>query len=211
MLKGIKDMQNILVVMEKNSFLPMSMIEQLKELGYNVCSAGLEMQELAKLKETYEVILLFMENNGGLIFAALGVALAVGLAGIGSAKGVGLVGEAASGLVTEEPEKFGKALVLELLPGTQGLYGFVVGFVAYTKMSSGMSLEQGLYLVGACLPVALAGLFSAIAQGRVAASGIQILAKRPEHNTKGIILSAMVETYALLGFVISFMLVSMAI
>ena len=150
----------------------------------------------------------FMENNGGLIFAALGVALAVGLSGIGSAKG--LVGEAASGLVTEEPEKFGKALVLELLPGTQGLYGFVVGFVAYTKMSSGMSLEQGLYLIGACLPIALAGLFSGIAQGRVAASGIQILAKRPEHNTKGIILSAMVETYALLGFVISFMLVSMA-
>ena len=146
----------------------------------------------------------FMENNGGLIFAALGVALAVGLSGIGSAKGVGLVGEAASGLVTEEPEKFGKALVLELLPGTQGLYGFVVGFVAYTKMSSGMSLEQGLYLIGACLPIALAGLFSGIAQGRVAASGIQILAKR------GIILSAMVETYALLGFVISFMLVSMA-
>jgi len=151
----------------------------------------------------------FMENNGGLIFAALGVALAVGLSGIGSAKGVGLVGEAASGLVTEEPEKFGKALVLELLPGTQGLYGFVVGFVAYTKMSSGMSLEQGLYLIGACLPIAIAGLFSGIAQGRVA-SGIQILAKRPEHNTKGIILAAMVETYALLGFVISFMLVSMA-
>ena len=148
----------------------------------------------------------FMENNGGLIFAALGVALAVGLSGIGSAKGVGLVGEAASGLVTEEPEKFGKALVLELLPGTQGLYGFV----AYTKMSSGMSLEQGLYLIGACLPIAIAGLFSGIAQGRVAASGIQILAKRPEHNTKGIILAAMVETYALLGFVISFMLVSMA-
>ena len=129
----------------------------------------------------------FMENNGGLIFAALGVALAVGLSGIGSAKGVGLVGEAASGLVTEEPEKFGKALVLELLPGT-----------------------QGLYLIGACLPIAIAGLFSGIAQGRVAASGIQILAKRPEHNTKGIILAAMVETYALLGFVISFMLVSMA-
>ena len=122
----------------------------------------------------------FMENNGGLIFAALGVALAVGLSGIGSAKGVGLVGEAASGLVTEEPEKFGKALVLELLPGTQGLYGFVVGFVAYTKMSSGMSLEQGLYLIGACLPIAIAGLFSGIAQGRVAAAGIQILAKKPE-------------------------------
>ena len=149
----------------------------------------------------------FFENNGGIIFAALGIALAVGLSGIGSAKGVGLVGEAATGLVTEEPEKFGKALVLELLPGTQGLYGFVVGFLAFTKLSSGMTLSQGLYIFGACLPIALAGYFSAIAQGRVAAAGIQILAKRPEHNTKGIILSAMVETYALLGFVISFMLV----
>lgn len=150
----------------------------------------------------------FMENNGGLIFAAMGVALAVGLAGIGSAKGVGIVGEAASGLVTEEPEKFGKALVLQLLPGTQGLYGFVIGFLVFTKMTSGMPLDQGLYLLGACLPIAFAGLWSGIAQGKVAASGIQILAKNPEHNTKGIILAAMVETYALLGFVISFMLVN---
>lgn len=150
----------------------------------------------------------FMENNGGLIFAAMGVALAVGLAGIGSAKGVGIVGEAASGLVTEEPEKFGKALVLQLLPGTQGLYGFVIGFLVFTKMASGMPLDQGLYLLGACLPIAFAGLWSGIAQGKVAASGIQILAKNPEHNTKGIILAAMVETYALLGFVISFMLVN---
>lgn len=150
----------------------------------------------------------FVENNGGMVFAAMGVAIAVGLAGIGSAKGVGLVGEAATGLVTEEPEKFGKALVLQLLPGTQGLYGFVIGFVAFTNMKSGMTLEQGLYLLGACLPVAIAGLFSGIAQGRVAAAAIQILAKKPEQNTKGIILSAMVETYALLGFVISFMLVT---
>lgn len=151
----------------------------------------------------------FMENNGGLIFAAMGVALAVGLSGIGSAKGVGIVGEAATGLVTEEPEKFGKALVLQLLPGTQGLYGFVIGFLVFTKMSSGMPLDQGLYLLGACLPIAFAGLWSGIAQGKVAAAGIQILAKNPEHNTKGIILAAMVETYALLGFVISFMLVNM--
>ena len=150
------------------------------------------------------------ENSGGIIFAAIGIALAVGLSGIGSAKGVGLVGEAATGLVTEEPEKFGKALVLELLPGTQGLYGFVVGFLAFTKLTGDMSLAQGMYILGACLPIALAGYFSAIAQGRVAAAGIQILAKKPEHNTKGIILSAMVETYALLGIVISFMLVSVA-
>jgi V/A-type H+/Na+-transporting ATPase subunit K len=152
----------------------------------------------------------FVENNGGLIFAALGAALAVGLSGIGSAKGVGIVGEAATGLVTEEPEKFGKALVLQLLPGTQGLYGFVIGFLIFSKMSSGMAFEQGLYLLAAGLPIAFAGLWSGIAQGKVAAAGIQILAKNEEHNTKGIILAAMVETYALLGFVISFMLVNMA-
>jgi len=152
----------------------------------------------------------FIENNGGLIFAALGAALAVGLSGIGSSKGVGLVGEAATGLITEQPEKFGKALVLQLLPGTQGLYGFVIGFLVFSKMSSAMSLQQGMYLLGACLPVAFAGLWSGIAQGRVAAAAIQILAKRPEHNTKGIVLAAMVETYALLGFVISFMLVNKA-
>ena len=150
----------------------------------------------------------FIENNGGMIFAALGAALAVGLSGIGSAKGVGIVGEAATGLVTEEPEKFGKALVLQLLPGTQGLYGFVIGFLIFTKMTSGMAFEQGLYLLAAGLPIAFAGLWSGIAQGKVAASGIQILAKNEEHNTKGIILAAMVETYALLGFVISFTLVN---
>ena len=57
-------MQNILVVMEKSSFLPMSMIEQLKELEYNTVSAGLDIQELSKLKDTYEVVLLFMESDG---------------------------------------------------------------------------------------------------------------------------------------------------
>lgn len=149
-----------------------------------------------------------IQSNGGFIFGALGIALAVILSGIGSSKGVGIVGEAASGLITEEPEKFGKALVLELLPGTQGLYGFVIGFVVLTKLSPDMSLQNGLYLLGACLPVAFLGLLSAISQGKVAAAGVQILAKKPEHNTKGIIFSAMVETYALLGFVISFLLVN---
>ena len=147
-------------------------------------------------------------SQSGFIFGALGIALAVGLSGIGSAKGVGIVGEAAAGLVTEEPEKFGKALVLELLPGTQGLYGFVIGFLILNNLSTTTTLSQGLYLFAAALPIAITGLLSAIAQGKVAASGIQILAKNPDHNTKGIILSAMVETYALLGFVISFLLVN---
>ena len=148
-----------------------------------------------------------IENNGGAVLAALGIALSVGLAGIGSAKGVGIVGEAATGLVVEQPEKFGKALILQLIPGTQGLYGFVIGFLVYIKISPDMTLLNGLYLLAACLPMALGGLWSGIAQGRVSAAAIQILAKNEEQNTKGIILAAMVETYALLAFVISFLLV----
>lgn len=150
----------------------------------------------------------FFTQHGGVIFGALGIALAVGLSGIGSAKGVGIVGQSAAGLVTEEPEKFGKALVLELLPGTQGLYGFVIGFLVFNALGGGVNLSQGMYLLFACLPVGIAGLWSGIAQGKAAAAGVQILAKKPEHTTKGIIFAAMVETYALLGFVISFLLVN---
>lgn len=150
----------------------------------------------------------FMLNqSGGAIFAICGVALACILSGIGSSKGVGLVGEAAAALTTEQPEKFGKALILQLLPGTQGLYGFVIAFLIFMNLSDDMTIMQGLNLLCASLPVAFTGLFSAKLQGRVAAAGIQILAKKPEHSTKGIIYAAMVETYAILGFVISLVLV----
>jgi len=149
-----------------------------------------------------------MENNGGFILGALGVALAVGMSGVGSAKGVGIAGEAAAGLLSEQPEKFGKALILQLLPGTQGLYGFVIGLLVFFKLSPETTVAQGMYLLFACMPIAIAGLWSGIAQGKVSAAGMQILAKKPEHTTKGLVLAAMVETYALLGFVVSFLLVN---
>lgn len=150
---------------------------------------------------------LFGEQSG-LIFAALGAAIAVFLSGIGSAKGVGIVGEVAAGLMAEEPEKFGKSLVLQLLPGTQGLYGFVIGLMVLGRLKPDMSIGEGLYIFMACLPIAMAGYGSAIAQGRVAASGISLLAKNEEQSTKGIIYAVMVETYALLAFVVSIMLLS---
>lgn len=150
----------------------------------------------------------FMQNNGGFIFGCLGIALAVGMSGIGSAKGVGIAGEAVAGLLTEQPEKFGKALILELLPGTQGLYGFVIGLMALGQVNLDTSFTNGLYILFACLPMAIAGLWSGIAQGRAAAASVQILAKKEEHNTKGIVLTAMVETYALIGFVVSIILIT---
>ena len=150
---------------------------------------------------------LFGEQSG-LIFAALGAAVAVFLSGIGSARGVGMVGEVAAGLMAEEPEKFGKSLVLQLLPGTQGLYGFVIGLMVLGRLNPQMSIAEGLYIFIACLPIAIAGYGSAIFQGRVAASGISLLAKNEEQSTKGIVYAVMVETYALLAFVVSIMLLS---
>lgn len=145
--------------------------------------------------------------------ALLGAALAVGLSGTGSAIGVGMAGQAAAGVVSEEPDKFMKCLILQLLPATQGIYGFIVGFLALIKlnafggfvMDSGafISVSGGLGIMFACLPMAIGGLFSAIHQGKVAVAGISLVAKRPEESTKGVLMTAMVETYALLALLIS--------
>lgn len=151
----------------------------------------------------------FFIENGGIIFTGLAIALAVFLAGIGSAKGVGMAGEAAAGIVIEEPEKFGKSLVLQLLPGTQGLYGFVIGLLIWLNIgSTEISLAQGLYLVTAALPVGIGGLTSAIAQAKVSVAGLNILAKNEEQQAKGIVYAVMVEMYAILAFAISFLMVN---
>ncbi|MHC1696143.1 MAG: V-type ATP synthase subunit K [Eubacteriales bacterium] len=148
-------------------------------------------------------------ENLGIILATVGIALATALPCMGSAKGVGIAGEAAAALTSEQPEKFGKALLLQLLPGTQGLYGFIIAFLIFLNIGAASEFSEGLRLFGASLPIAFAGYFSAIAQGRVSAAGVQILAKKPEASTKGIIYAAMVETYAILGFVISILIILM--
>lgn len=155
-----------------------------------------------------EAFLNFITNNqGGYVLAGLGIAIAVIFSGIGSSKGVGMTGEAAAALIKEQPEKFISALIFQLLPGTQGLYGFVIGILIYLKMTPEMSVATGAALLVASLAVAFSGFTSGPAQGRVSTAAIQILAKKPEHYMKGVIFSAMVETYAILGFVISFLLV----
>lgn len=150
----------------------------------------------------------------GHALALLGAALAASLAGIGSARGVGLAGEAASGVVSEDPNKFGSCLVLQALPGTQGVYGLLIAFMIInnTGLLGGapkdLSLWQGLSFVAASLPIAFGGYFSAIAQGRTAATGIGLVAKRPEESGKAIIMAVMVETYAVLALLISLLMVT---
>ncbi len=140
----------------------------------------------------------------GLCLGALGVFFAVALAGVGSAIGVGLAGQAAAGIVIEEPEKFGKSLVLQLLPGTQGLYGFVIGLFILLRMSPELAAQSGFMYMVSGLVIGLGGLCSAIAQGKVSVAGINILAKNEEQQAKGIIYAVMVELYAILAFATAF-------
>ena len=155
----------------------------------------------------------FFEAFGGIGLAFLGAALAVGLCCVGSARGTGMVGEAATGLLTEAPEHFSKCLILQVLPGTQGLYGLVIWFFAMLQLGvlGGSPMEltaaQGCAYLLACLPMALGGYFTAIAQARCAASGVALVAKRAEEMSKGIVLTIMVEFYAILCLLASFLMI----
>ena len=157
----------------------------------------------------------FLESFGGLALALLGSGLAVGLSCVGSAKGPGIAREAGTGLLCEDPSKSGKVMVLQLLPGTQGLYGMVVWFFALIRMNfmgnaaavaGTMTVQQGLAFFAACMPMAIGGLLSAIAQGRVAAGSINILAKKPDDWSKGLILCGIVEFYAILSLLASMLM-----
>ena len=150
----------------------------------------------------------FLNTIGGYALGLIGAGLAAFLAGTGSAKGTGIAGEAGAGLVAEDPSKFGKAMIMQVIPGTQGLYGFVIWFLAFSKLDPSMTVAQGLQVLGACLPIAIAGLLSGIAQGKVAAASINILAKKPDDWSKGMILCITVEFYAILGLLASFMMLN---
>jgi len=150
-------------------------------------------------------------NNGNFL-AYLGVAIAVLCSGTGSARGMCFVGQASTGLLTENPDMFGSTIVLQALPGTQGIYGFLIGFIIMlrTGMMSGnvnLSLQTGAFLLAASLPVGIVGLTSGPAQGKAAAAGINIISKHPDQLSKAIVIAAMIETYAILAFLTSMLLV----
>ena len=150
----------------------------------------------------------------GLLLGLIGGVLAALLAGIGSAVGIGIAGRTATGVLSEKPERYPQLFLLVVLPGTQGFYGFVIALFAMLNIgvlggaAVTVSTSQGLSLLVACLPVAFAGLVSAIHQGKTCASGILMTAKKPELSVKaGVIYAAMVEVYAVLGFLVSLLMV----
>ena len=161
----------------------------------------------------YGQSLTFLGSIGGLAIALLGAGLAAALSGVGSARGTGIAGEAGAGLLCEDPGKFGKVMILQVIPGTQGLYGLVVWFFAIFRMGllSGtlpdLTIAQGMQYFVACMPMALGGLLSAIAQGRVAAASINLLAKKPDDWSKGMVLCITVEFYAILSLLASMLMI----
>lgn len=150
----------------------------------------------------------------GLVISILGAAIAVFLCGSGSSIGVGLAGQAANGVLSEDPDKFGNMLLLVALPGTQGIYGFLTGFLVIIKLGllGGISISptiiQGWQIFGACLPIAISGWISAIHQGKVCAAGIAVAAKQPQAAMRALIYGALVETYAVLGLVTTIFLLN---
>jgi len=140
----------------------------------------------------------------GLAIALFGCVAAAVMAGIGSAMGIRLVATVASGVLAEDPKKFGSLFILVALPGTQGFYGFLGAFLAMMKLGVlgqlvPITFWQGVQMLLACLPVGIAGLVTAMWQGRVCAAGAELVAKRASEGTKGVIFGALVETYAVLG------------
>lgn len=149
----------------------------------------------------------------GLFLAGLGIFIAVVMAGIGSAIGIGLVAQVAAGAMSEDPKNFGRYLMLIALPGTQGIYGFVIGFLILMKLGiltgniPALTVSQGLTTLIYAAPVGIAGWISAIHQGKVCAAGVELGSKQPGEVGKALVMGVFIEFYAVLGLLISFFLV----
>lgn len=152
-------------------------------------------------------------DNLGIVFALAGAVFAAFMAGYGSAIGVGKAGKAAAGACTDDPTLFGKVLILQLLPGTQGIYGLLIAFITLSQIgilggSADISLAKGILYFLACLPMGLVGYWSAKYQGNASISSISLVTKRPDQSGKAIIFPAMVETYAILALLVSILAIS---
>lgn len=151
--------------------------------------------------------------NDELLIAIIGAALAAILPGIGSAIGVQMGGRAASGVMSEKPELFVRLLILQALPGTQGIYGFLTAVILINRLgllggsAPALTTGQGWLFFGACMPITIVGLLSALYQARTAVSAIHMTAKQPKASTSGMIMTAVVETYAILALLAGLLLI----
>lgn len=144
----------------------------------------------------------------GQVIAILSLALTAALCGVGSALGLFKTGSAAAGVLSEDPKKFSKVLVLVVLPATQGIYGFVFGIIGLGSVTATMTVAAGLKVLMASLPMMVTGLITAIFQGLTSVACINTIAKQDSLSGKLILFPAMVETYSILGLVVSILLIA---
>jgi V/A-type H+-transporting ATPase subunit K len=152
-------------------------------------------------------------NDYGIVLALAGAVLAALIPGIASAKAVSMGGIAGAGVITEDPSQFGKVLILQLLPGTQGIYGLLISFITLSQIgvlggSGDISFVKGALYFAACLPIIIVGYTSAIKQANASVASIGVVAKRPDQFGKAMIFPAMVETYAILALLISILAIT---
>ena len=145
-----------------------------------------------------------MEMN--LLIAYIGIAVMIGLSGIGSAYGVTIAGNAAIGALKKNDGAFGNFLVLTALPGTQGLYGFAVFQTIFGILTPEMTGIQAAAILGAGIALGLVALFSAIRQGQVCANGIAAIGQGHDVFSNTLILAVFPELYAIVALAATFLI-----
>jgi V/A-type H+-transporting ATPase subunit K len=151
-----------------------------------------------------------MENAvllSGPVLAFAGAMLAAGLGAIGSSYGCGAAGEATTVVTAEKPELKPKMILLQVMPGSQVIYGFVIAMMIIGAKVAEMTAITGAQILMAGLTMGLAALYSGIRQGRVIAAGTQAVAKDESQLGNVIIFAAVVETFAIFGFLVSFLMI----
>jgi V/A-type H+-transporting ATPase subunit K len=150
----------------------------------------------------------------GQIITLFAAAISVTLSGFGSAKGVSIAGQTSAGVSSENPEINSKLMVLQILPGTQGIYGFLIAVIILVNTGvlggamKAIELMQSLAYIGAVMPVAVVGYLSAVQQGKAASAAMLMVGQQPDMSGKAITMVVMVETYAVLALLASFLMVN---
>jgi len=143
-----------------------------------------------------------------IILAYIGMAFMIGLAGIGSAIGVSMGGNATVGALKKNPDAFGTYMLLSALPGTQGLYGFAGFFIILSSgvLGPDITIVQGSAVFGAGIAMGFVGLLSAMRQGMVCANGIAAIGSGNDVFGNTMILAVFPELYAILAFAGTFLI-----
>jgi len=152
-----------------------------------------------------------VKDNRMLVF--IGVALAMGVAAIMSSIGIGIAGAGATGVAAERPDKFGRLIVYQALPMTQGIYGLLIAILVlnFTGLTGGpdYTILKSPYVGWGALAIGIVIAFSsvsAIPQGMTASAAAAAFGRNNKVFGQGVIFTVMSETMAIFGFLVAIFL-----